>query len=665
MIVAARAPSSRTRAHAMLRRGAWLDVGLAGSIVLAACLARLPGLDQYTISRDEGIRAEQLLLMAAGYRPCGEIFCNQGPLLFYALYPTFVLFGQTLAALRSGVVLFSLVGIAATYWVGSLVAGRPAAIVAALIVGLSPTYLKHSRLAFAEVPALAPAILAVGAALLFRRTGRDRWLVGAGLLVALSWLLKPITLAVCVPVGLAILLRPTGRRRNLAVLVAVTAVASGLPTLLVGLSEILEQLVTFRLRSRDAEGGDPGSNWSTMVAELSADSRGIFLFGAAGAVVLLTRDRRAALPLVGWALASLLLLLVHTPLRPKHVVTLIPPVALLAGAGVGLAWRAVRERRSRAWANARTVRFPAAVAGLGAAAYLLSLPVVVVNDRQLIFDPAPVTADRAAYWYPEVVATLRGVTGEHDVIVTDHPYLPFEARRLVPPPLVESSGSRILAKSLTSDIAIKEATRYDAAAVLLWADKLTMLRGFKAWVDRTYVPIRVYAADGRVKPTLYVRPEQVEPARSLLRSQTATHVGVDFEDGVRLTAFGLDRDRLPAGEVTAVNLAWEATTRPSADYGAILQLRAGEGVVWRSDALPLAGLGPGSASWAPGRSVLLSALIRLPRSLKPGAYSLSVHLRDPRGGRLLGPLVGGDEAARPDSQGLPLTTLIVLPRPAR
>ena len=70
--------------------------------------------------------------MAAGYRLCVEIFCNQGPLLFYAIYPTYALFGGSLEAVRSGVVLFSLVGIAATYWVGHLFGGRTGAVIGAL-----------------------------------------------------------------------------------------------------------------------------------------------------------------------------------------------------------------------------------------------------------------------------------------------------------------------------------------------------------------------------------------------------------------------------------------------------------------------------------------------------------------------------------------------------
>ena len=53
-----------------------------------------------------------------------------------------------------------------------------------------------------------------------------------------------------------------------------------------------------------------------------------------------------------------------------------------------------------------------------------------------------------------------------EMIVTDHPYLTFRANRLVPPPLVESSVTRVLAGSLTPEDAINEATRYDAKAVL-------------------------------------------------------------------------------------------------------------------------------------------------------------------------------------------------------
>src|SRR6266540_2025180 len=347
--VAANAATLRDWAQSGARswRLPWLDIAICGLLVLAAGLARLPNLGLYTISFPEGIRAAQLQLMAAGYRPCVEIFCNQGPLLFYALYPTFVLFGGTLEAVRSGVVLFALAGVAGLYWLAHLVGGRPAAIVAASLLAISPTYVKFSRLGLAEVPAEAPAVAAVAAALLFQRTGRDRWLVAAALLVAVSLLLKPVTLAICVPVGLLVMLREERRWRNVGLLIGDCAVAIAVPTLLIGFSEILEQVVAFRLRSRAAEGRGVDWNWARILEELAGDRPGIAAFAAAGAVVAATRLGRASIPWLAWPAASLLLLLVHTPLHGKHVVTLIPPLALLAGAGVGLLWERAGDSATR------------------------------------------------------------------------------------------------------------------------------------------------------------------------------------------------------------------------------------------------------------------------------------------------------------------------------
>src|SRR5262249_61731476 len=98
----------RARSGARSWRLPWLDIAICGLLVLAAGLSRLPNLGLYTISFPEGIRAAQLQLMGAGYRPCVEIFCNQGPLLFYAIYPTYALLGGSLEAVRSRVVIFAL-----------------------------------------------------------------------------------------------------------------------------------------------------------------------------------------------------------------------------------------------------------------------------------------------------------------------------------------------------------------------------------------------------------------------------------------------------------------------------------------------------------------------------------------------------------------------------
>jgi hypothetical protein len=662
--VAANAATLQDRARSGARswRLPWLDIAICGLLVLAAGLSRLPNLGLYTISFPEGIRAAQLQLMAAGYRPCVEIFCNQGPLLFYALYPSYAWLGGSLEAVRSGVVIFSLVGIAATYWVGFLLGGRLGGILSAAIVVLSPTYLKFSRLALAEVPAEAPAVLAVGAAIVFSRTGRDRWLVLSALLVAFSLLLKPVTLAVCVPVGLAVLLRPERRVRNVAILIAATALAITIPTYLIGFSEILEQVVAFRLRSRVAEGRGLDWNWGRIVEELSSDRPGLFAFAVAGGIIILARLRLASLPIVAWLPASLLLLLVHTPLHGKHIVTLIPPAALLAGVGASLAVAALRQTSARPspLRSVHLARAGIALVVVGLAAYLVFTPSVLARDAELMYDPDPLENDPPSYWYPEVSATLHAITDQHEMIVTDHPYLTFRADRLVPPPLVESSVTRIVAGSLTPDDFIAEATRYDAKAVLLWADKITTMREVKAWTDKNLVAVRAYGADGEAIPTLYVRPDHVARATAALATLTPRAVAADFEGGIHLRRFGLDRDRPAPGDVTAVNVELVATGKPAASYRAVFQLRGDDGSeLWKSDELAIGGLGPGSQSWTDGRSMSLSALIRLPRSAKPGEYSLSMRLYDPRARRFVDSTLPGVEPGRADPKGVTLTTLTV------
>src|SRR5215212_3553101 len=79
-------------------------VGLLAGIAFGFAVAsRLVNLGAYSGSFDEGVRAQQLLLMSAGYRPFRDIFASQGVLLLDILHPFFSLGGGTLLAARLGV----------------------------------------------------------------------------------------------------------------------------------------------------------------------------------------------------------------------------------------------------------------------------------------------------------------------------------------------------------------------------------------------------------------------------------------------------------------------------------------------------------------------------------------------------------------------------------
>jgi hypothetical protein len=106
------------------------------------------------------------------------------------------------------------------------------------------------------------------------------------------------------------------------------------------------------------------------------------------------------------------------------------------------------------------------------------------------------------------VAAIDSVVAPGEYLVTDHPYLAFVARRLVPPGLAEASAVRVRAGSLTDDLAIAQTERYAARAVLLWADKLAGLRRYQAWLAERYTPVQVWAAEDDTRPVLWLRRDE-------------------------------------------------------------------------------------------------------------------------------------------------------------
>src|SRR3954466_13706059 len=140
--------------------------GWLGTFVLLALAipSRVLNLDAFAGKFDEGIRGTQLMLMAAGYRPFRDIFASQGPLSLDIFYPSYALFGQTLGAARLAPALFSVVGVIVAAWTARHAGGLMAGAVTGLLLLVSPIFLKNSRLALVEVPALVPALAAVGRA---------------------------------------------------------------------------------------------------------------------------------------------------------------------------------------------------------------------------------------------------------------------------------------------------------------------------------------------------------------------------------------------------------------------------------------------------------------------------------------------------------------------
>ena len=489
-----------------------LEGAALASLLALALLGRLANPDHYSGSFDEGIRAQQLLLMDLGYRPFRDIFASQGPLLLDLLYPLYRLFGGTLGAIRLGVGIWSLLGIVGAWW--ALRAVHPlAGLVASGLLVLSPVYLESSRLALAEVPSLAPALWAIGCGLRWQRGGAAGWAVAAALLGCLSLLVKPMALSLAAPLLLLALLRRPLRPGKLA-LAGLAGLALGLVSLLLlDAPRVLEVLGAYRLGAQRQSGSDALDNLTLVWKVLGAERPGLLALVIVGRALGARLWPRPTLALAGWLLAQLGLFLVYTDLADKHIVYLLPPLAQLgglAGAGTVVALASLLRSRQSGWAAA-------AAAGLLALGVYAALAPGLWRAGWALADDTDERARRDYAGTRAQAELMAGLSGPDDWVLTDHPLAAFEARRPMPPWLVDTSGTRIDAGALTSEQVIQEVEQYRPTVIVTLRRRLGKLEAFRRWLADHYVLLQTYPGSDPSTPLqLYVRPDLEPTARKLL-----------------------------------------------------------------------------------------------------------------------------------------------------
>ncbi len=628
-----------------LRITRWADVLAPLVIVVAALPMRLANIGSYSGKADEGTRAAQLQLMEAGFRPVRDIFASQGPLSLDVFYPFFSLHGGTLAGARLAVVVYSLLGLLGVYWLGRLVGGRAGGWAAAALLLLSPTYLVNSRLALVEVPALVPATFALGAALAYGLDGRRRWLIASAIGLALALSIKPMLLSVVPAIGLALLLRrgarPGDLLRDLALYAAVALGLAGTIVLVAGPVELYDQLVRYRVGSRQVEGWRLRDNWTMLWGELRWDGPAFFALAAVGGLLLAVVRPRLGLPLVAWTVATFLLLLVYSPLGTKHAVLQPPPTAALAGAGLGVTWRLL----SPGW---RTVTSGRLSAGQLAAAtcaamllpYVWSLPGVVARDRQTMG-----VGDAGEQPYREEIGLIQALTAPGDYILVDDAYLAFLSRRLMPPKLVDTSIFRIRSGALSGADVVVEAEKFDVRLMLLLSDNLRELKKFRDWVDEAFVVVKINERPNRKDRALYLSADaDLERARAELRRQTAElrQVNAELAGEVRVRGFAVDQAELRAGASANLTVEWEGTAPTSVDWRAVTFLRDRDGRLADQTERSLGGGSGGTSTWAPGRWVFRTSSLQVPPRTPAGEYTVGLGLYDSRTRRMATVTAGRD-----------------------
>ncbi|MGM0399889.1 MAG: glycosyltransferase family 39 protein, partial [Chloroflexota bacterium] len=148
---------------------------------------------------DEGINVSKAQLLLDRHHLYEDIWSDQPPLFTFMLATTFLLFGESVAVGRLMVLALAGLALLSLAWIAEQVAGKVAALLAAVALALFPHFQELSQLIMIGLPAISLGLLALAFGFRYRAKGRMRWLLFAGLSFGLSLLVKPITAPMFLP----------------------------------------------------------------------------------------------------------------------------------------------------------------------------------------------------------------------------------------------------------------------------------------------------------------------------------------------------------------------------------------------------------------------------------------------------------------------------------
>jgi hypothetical protein len=637
------------------RIGPWLAL-LA--IVALSLAWRLPNLDAFGISNDEGTHLMWAKLANAGFPLYSQTRAVQGPLFIGLIQLSFKVLGVHVAAGRWMELSLGMVTLLSVGLLARSLRGWVAAYGAAIALSVAPPFFQFSRIVRGDVAASAFLMLALLSGYTFRKGGHRAWLAVAGMLISASLLVKAVYPLAFLLVLLLILQRRGMKPGNIPSAVR-QAAGDGL---IFGLGLVLplalcfivydpaglwDTLITFRLELRAARPWSPAANiaeigsflaynaalgalavWGWLSLFLArpepahAETSTSHLRPGEREVGRWWRGDSAVMSL--WLAATAFTLMWHTPLFPQHLISLLLPMAVLAGVAVEDS-----VHRLLGWPDARWQARVGGLIGLALVGfYGTSLPGWLAADEQA---RAGVTGGREA----DAIEWLRTVTSSDDFILSDNLMLPFMADRLSPPSLGDIAQVAIDSGRQNSQqlIAISEA--YPVEAVADWALRLPYLKDYMAWVEQHYLARRVWDDHHVIYFGRKVAAREVPHPRS-----------IKFDDGIELVGYEALLSDTARGEpaLWRVTLYWAAYRRPTQDYTVFVHVYDAAGkLVTSHDGPPLFGYLPTSI-WGTLDIVPDRHTIPLPDDWASGEYRLVAGMYNPATSRRL-PLV--------DAQGIP------------
>ncbi len=567
-----------------------------------------------------------------GYRLYSEVYSPSPPFFTLSLLGGFALWGKSVWAARAVIVLYSALGLLLAALLAGELAGKGAALATAILLFLSPEYFRLSRITMSEVPAVSLVVLALLLALRYWRDGQRRWLVLSGLALGAGLLLKMLVLFGLPLLGLIVLLRhlwplsgreqlsPRWRWRRVLVDVPILAAAVGalfaLCFIIYEPYAMYEQAFALQWKVRYYHTLNLGRHFRYLGEYLWKD-KGLVLLALAGAIWAWREGRREVVALAAWLILGGAMLMAQVPLSTHHLLPLVPPLAILGGAGIWWAvvslWQLLKEGHTPS-------SLAGAALGLGLLGfYLLNLPGTLALNRQEV-----VRTQTPNVLVEDAISFLTLTTAPGEIIISDDALIPLLAGRDILPNLTGIDWRRLRGGYLTAKELITLTERH-GAVVVFWKEKLDQLPTFVQWVEERYRALEIGSRTHRI----YL------PQERLLPGQYA------FADGIRLLGARLNESRLGAEGRLRVALFWEATGQPRGDYFIHLKLVNALYHLWGEQAGRPRWGGKPTNAWRPGQLLWEEREFELLPATPPGHYQLELTLFDPHAGQEAELLDGG------------------------
>ncbi|MEM7028334.1 MAG: glycosyltransferase family 39 protein [Chloroflexota bacterium] len=569
---------------------------------------------------DQGFYFVVARLMDMGYTPYQHIHMSEQPLMAWSSHWPYQIFGS-IWGMQFFMVGYTLLTLAALISIGHALNNARAGLLAAAILILHFMFFRASHTVNPETTSIGLALISLASALQFRIKRKSYWLWISAVTMAGSFLLKlfmvfmvPIVLLVLLiytkdglPHQLGPILKKRQTWRDIGIWTGLFVVALFGVWFWVGIPALVEQSILFYIRRNAAHVRDASLNTAKITTLLSSWPI-LTVFAIVGIVTAFRQIKQAGWLTIIWLALSLIFLYALSPLREKHLLLILPILALLGGIGLDALLGFLQsvpqstQRTTRLFGVGGILLVGALLVELAFPFHRLSRP-----NKPLVEEPR---------W--PIVEALQKFTSPADCIVTDDPYIAFVANRMPPPWLSNLSYARFRSGSISTQDLVDITNESQCQMVFSTYDRIKNSdRPYYDWAKDNFLHVWI------------VDDHEIMLGKPLTAANPMRPSDFNFNDQVDLV--GLDWIEGYQGESRQAHfsLYWHTHQAFHQPFKIFVQLRDQNGqTVASADHEMFDGRVP-TTNWPVDRIIKDTNILQLPADIAPGTYNLYVGFYDP------------------------------------